>query len=421
MLLENNTFNKNFDDFRKNAAEKSICCEIVAGHVIRSLMTSEEGKKLCFMLGTLLEDYMITRKKDDQVCFGPVDVRLNESNLFQPDLVTFACREESADMEGESGDNVNLPKMVIEILAGGNVIYDCLDKAIIYRDSGVKEYWLVDLNEQFVYTYGFRQGFEYKRYNFEQNIRSQSYPGFECCISEIMWNDGGSLKELALFYRFKQEIYPNAMKELVAETDGSYTGFDESPYTAEAFYEWIATRKNMSMYTSMVELLFGNIREYSMPAFRHQNIRGNLYFAIKSFLKSGNIPYQLYFSPIVVELKKMELLDSVVAPDLFLIGRGEIISDNIYRGVPEWVIEIVSPTTAAQDYIDKAQLYQYHGVKEYWIINDWKRQVMVLHYNNESGGVEENVEPLVYGFEETVPVRSLPGLAISMDEILNMM
>ena len=78
--------------------------------------------------------------------------------------------------------------------------------------------------------------------------------------------------------------------------------------------------------------------------------RGNLYFAIKSYLKSEKLPYQLCFAPILVELKKLDLLDSVVSPDLFLISSGEVIYDNIYRGVPQWIIEIVTPATAAQDY-----------------------------------------------------------------------
>ena len=413
------SFNQNFEDFRRNAAEKSICCEIVAGHVVKSLMTGEEGRKLCFMLGTLLEDYMVIRRKEDQVCFGPVDIQINESNIYQPDLVTFESSSDEDEGNIENRDIDYLPKMVIEILSADNAIYDCLDKAVMYRNHGVKEYWLIDLNEQFVYTYGFRQEFDYKRYSFEQNIRSQSYPGFECCISDIMWSDGGSLKELALFYRFKQEIYPDSMKDVVAEAGSSYIGFDDEQYTAEAFYEWMAARKNVARYTSMVELLFGNIREYAMPAFRHQNIRGNLYFVIKSFLKTSGLPYQLQFAPIAVEFKKLDLLDSVVVPDLFLINRGEVIYDNIYRGVPEWVIEIVSPATAAQDYIDKAQLYQYHGVGEYWVVNDWKQQVMVLRYNNEKGDSEDEVESVIYGFEETIPVCSLPGLTIRMEEVLN--
>lgn len=132
------------------------------------------------------------------------------------------------------------------------------------------------------------------------------------------------------------------------------------------------------------------------------------------------MPYQLCFSPILVELKKLDLLDSVVSPDLFLIGNGEVVYDNIYRGVPEWIIEIVTPATAAQDYIDKAQLYQYHGVGEYWIVNDWKQQVMVLRYNSEKDDSEDRVESMIYGFEETIPVYSLPGLTIRMEEVLNM-
>jgi Uma2 family endonuclease len=196
---------------------------------------------------------------------------------------------------------------------------------------------------------------------------------------------------------------------------------DDGQYTAEDFYEWIAVRKNKSKYTTIFELLFGNVSEMALSAFRYQNIRGNLYFAIKSFLKSRRAPYQLYFSPMKVELKKMDLLDSVVIPDLFLIGKDEIILDDVYRGVPDWVIEIVSPATAARDYIDKAQLYQYHGVKEYWIINDWKRQVMVLCYKSGNlNEAEENVESYIYDFDEMIPVRSLPGMEIVMEDVLKL-
>lgn len=159
-----------------------------------------------FYAGNLAGRLPDNKKKNDQVKFGPVDVVLDEGNIFQPDLITIGTSDEYGSIRDGWSD---LPKFVVEILAGGNVIYDCLDKAVMYRGNGVKEYWLIDLNEQFVYTYNFRQGFDYRRYSFDQSIRSLCYPGFECCLSEIMWQDGGSLKELALFYRFRQEIYPN--------------------------------------------------------------------------------------------------------------------------------------------------------------------------------------------------------------------
>ena len=406
------------ENFRKNAASQSISCEIVGGHVVQSEMTGEDGHKLCFLLGTMLEDYLLNRKKTDQVLFGPVDFHLDESNIFQPDLAVVEQSESYSGGMIRTSELNKIPKLIVEVLADGNAIYDCLSKAVLYGKNGVREYWLIDLNEEFVYTYSYRNGFEYRRYSFEQSMRSVCYPGFECCISDVLWDGGGSLKELAMFYRFKKEIYPENSVQVVAENSSVYGGYQERQYSAEAFYEWMNTRKNKLQYTSLVELLLGNIRESAMPAFRHQNVRGNLYFAIKSYLKREKLPYQLCFAPILVELKKLDLLDSVVSPDLFLISSGEVIYDNIYRGVPQWIIEIVTPATAAQDYIDKAQLYQYHGVGEYWIVNDWKQQVMVVRYLPSVPEGEDNIETSVYDFHEKFPVGTLPGLELTMSEVL---
>ena len=416
--MVNRNINNDFENFKKAAAGQSISCEVVTGHVIQSEMTCEEGHKLCFMLGTMLEDYLIAGRKNDQVLFGPIDFHLDESNIFQPDLAVVEQGEAYVGGLIRASEISKIPKFIVEVLSGGNEIYDCLDKAVMYGKNGVREYWLIDLNGEFVYTYSYRNGFEYKRYSFEQSMRSTCYPGFECCISDILWDGGGSLKELALFYRFKKEIYPDPAPQMVAESGSTYAGYDNSTYSAEAFYEWMKARRNVLQYTSMVELLLGNIRETVLPAFRHQNVRGNLYFAIKSYLRKEHLPYQLCFAPTLVELKKLDLLDSVVSPDLFLIGGGEAVFDNIYRGVPEWIIEIVTPATAAQDYIDKAQLYQYHGVSEYWIVNDWKQQVMVVRYLPNSRNGEENMETAFYSFQEQIPVMSLPGLKLTMSTVL---
>ena len=94
----------------------------------------------------------------------------------------------------------------------------------------MREYWLIDLNEEFVYTYSYRNGFEYRRYSFEQSMRSVCYPGFECCISDVLWDGGGSLKELAMFYRFKKEIYPENSVQVVAENRSVYGGYQQRQY-----------------------------------------------------------------------------------------------------------------------------------------------------------------------------------------------
>lgn len=81
----------NLENFRKNAASQSISCEIVGGHVVQSEMTGEDGHKLCFLLGTMMEDYLLNRKKTDRVLFGPVDFHLDESNKVSRIFDKYRC------------------------------------------------------------------------------------------------------------------------------------------------------------------------------------------------------------------------------------------------------------------------------------------------------------------------------------------
>ena len=59
----------------------------------------------------------------------------------------------------------------------------------------------------------------------------------------------------------------------------------------------------------------------------------------------------------------------VVQPDLIFISkeRGRIIAEEAVFGAPDLVIEILSPSTAARDMGYKRDLYELHGVKEYWM------------------------------------------------------
>ncbi len=385
--------------------EEPYRCEMVSGYVLKSAATSEEGRKLCFMLGTLLTDFLIRERVPDQVVFGPLDLRLDECNALCPDMVT-----------GGAGQEVPAPRLVVEILSGSHIIYDCLDKAVVYRQAGAEEYWLIDLERQFVYTYTFGAETLYRRRTFEDHIESSTYPGFIFSISEILWQDTGCLRELALFYRFRKEIEDVRGLNLVADAPSEYMPDEGKKYTAEAFYEWISVRKHLQHYREMTQLLMGEIREHSQPAFRHQMICGNLYFAVKQYLNSSHSPYMICFPPTAVELKGKALLDSVVRPDLFLVPRDTAIEENICQGTPLWVIEVTEPSSASEDYIDKLQIYQYHGVGSYWIVNDWKRQVMVT----EAGDIaaEEGVPGRIYDFDEWIEVPGLEGLAICMDEIL---
>ena len=78
------------------------------------------------------------------------------------------------------------------------------------------------------------------------------------------------------------------------------------------------------------------------------------------------------------------------------------------RGVPDWVVEVISPSTALIDLNLKRDLYQKHGVQEYWIVHPLDRWVMVyLLGDTGSYGIPET-----FGMDEPMVVQRLSGVSI---------
>jgi Uma2 family endonuclease len=87
---------------------------------------------------------------------------------------------------------------------------------------------------------------------------------------------------------------------------------------------------------------------------------------------------------------------------------------NIPDQVPEMIFEIVSPgrKSRERDYVKKRTEYYHLGVREYVVVDRFKKQVTVLTHRPE--GHQEQI--LKRGDIYTSPL--LPGLAIPLDEVL---
>lgn len=76
-------------------------------------------------------------------------------------------------------------------------------------------------------------------------------------------------------------------------------------------------------------------------------------------------------------------VDTVVQPDLAVICDPNKLDERGCRGAPDWVIEILSPATASHDHVRKRELYEQHGVREYWLVHPVDRVVTIYRQSDE--------------------------------------
>lgn len=84
-------------------------------------------------------------------------------------------------------------------------------------------------------------------------------------------------------------------------------------------------------------------------------------------------PCRPYIAPVDVFLpdadEPLDEVEHVVQPDAFVVCDKSKLIDEGVRGAPDFIIEVLSPSTAMKDQTEKRRLYESHGVREYWIVN----------------------------------------------------
>ena len=112
---------------------------------------------------------------------------------------------------------------------------------------------------------------------------------------------------------------------------------------------------------------------------RHQSMTVELLGQLREFLK--NKPCRVFTAPFDVRLfPESDLSDkTVVQPDILVVCDEKKLSDGkACRGAPDFIIEVMSESSAGRDLIDKKRIYEAAGVKEYWVVGEEKFYRYVL-------------------------------------------
>lgn len=169
-------------------------------------------------------------------------------------------------------------------------------------------------------------------------------------------------------------------------------------------------------FEERVELIKGQIFKMSpAPSSNHQDISGNIYFAVKLHVLNSNC--KVYSAPFDVRLnrksKNNKDVQTVVQPDICVICDRSKIDEKGCLGAPDIVVEILSPGNNKKELQNKYEVYEENGVQEYWIVSPQDKTFLKYTLNDE--GIYFSSRLLTVGSEVTTPV--LPGFVLDLDQV----
>ena len=158
------------------------------------------------------------------------------------------------------------------------------------------------------------------------------------------------------------------------------------------------------------ELIDGVFYDMAAPDGIHQDILLILGSMFRDHIRKNKGECKVYVAPRDVQLDPGDD-KTIVQPDILIVCDRNKITDRCIIGAPDFIAEILSPSTREKDLHLKAAKYACSGVREYWIIDPEKRIVLVYFF-------AESRFPACYTFSDTIPVEIWDGqLRIDFGEI----
>lgn len=172
----------------------------------------------------------------------------------------------------------------------------------------------------------------------------------------------------------------------VVREEPAYCAFrQQGEYTVEDYYAMPDEKR--------VELIDGVIYNMSSPTFVHQRIAGEIHRQIADYIAANKGSCIPIIAPMDVRLDCDN--KTMVQPDVIVICDKTKIKSWGIMGAPDFVLEVLSPSTKRKDCIKKLDKYMEAGVREYWMIDPEHQKLVVYRF-------EEEIYPIVYGLDEKI-------------------
>jgi Uma2 family endonuclease len=162
------------------------------------------------------------------------------------------------------------------------------------------------------------------------------------------------------------------------------------------------------------QLLDGTAYAMAPPSWAHQSVVTELGAQLGNALQGK--PCQARVAPVGVRLPKHDEADAdirtVFEPDILVVCDASKIDAKGVRGAPDVIIEVLSPSTASFDQINKRIAYEQAGVRELWLIDISNGLLTIYRHTDHQFEAAEIVRA-----SGQIALRALPGLSLDLDFI----
>lgn len=183
-----------------------------------------------------------------------------------------------------------------------------------------------------------------------------------------------------------------AASAMIREESAEYLSGSGTVHTIKDYYSLPEGKR--------AELIDGRFYDLAAPSSMHQMLCLELAHQLLSFIRFSEGNCVPFTSPIDVQLDRDD--KTMLQPDIAVVCDRSAIRKNCIYGAPDLIIEILSPATRSRDMYTKLAKYRNAGVREYWMVDPDRKQVVVYDFSHDDAVA-------IYGFDAKVPVGIYDG------------
>lgn len=139
------------DEYLSVNVSETDYCELINGRIVFLASPSVLHQRITGAVFAQIYSFIQSNGGKCEPFFAPLDVRIDDFNVVQPD-VFIVCDDSKVDGKICNG----VPDFIAEVTSS-NYRHDYVDKLFLYKNAGVREYWIVDTNNKEILVYFFEK------------------------------------------------------------------------------------------------------------------------------------------------------------------------------------------------------------------------------------------------------------------------